>query len=399
MGANKSITVPNTNIKLYDGDIVKVSNYPGVKWVVHYGWFIYQNAQNYDWYFSSIKDGTVLPVSAIDLTTVSLATTRTIGSNTNDGKVVNYTTVFTLEDESALHRAFITVDTLDQLHNLNHKNLVDGKMVRVNNAGGVPRYYIWHKDTSEWSILEDISGIPEREGTPLSPVILSNLPIGIYRVCGTYLICPTTDITITTDVDHLVFVSGMNLIRIKVITEYDMTDYKVESDRVTSSARYVTNDYVDSAVNIIEQQISEIISEICCSSISYNPPVSGTTSGSHNVQDAIDALNTAISSGDKEVFYGTTAYWNNQPQLVPIQGCLYVYSDYATDAQGNNVAGIKVGDGTSYLIDMPFIDALYNEHIANTAIHVSSDDRSSWEDKVTCDIDPYTLNTLIFTKN
>ena len=63
------------------------------------------------------------------------------------------------------------------------------------------------------------------------------------------------------------------------------------------------------------------------------------------------------------------------------------------------IPAIKVGDGVSYLIDMPFIDDKYAKHIADTIIHVSTDDREYWGDKVTCDIDQVKQNTLIFTKS
>ena len=45
MSEKKSIVIPGTNIRLYDGDLVIITNRPHIKWVVHYGWFIYSNAQ------------------------------------------------------------------------------------------------------------------------------------------------------------------------------------------------------------------------------------------------------------------------------------------------------------------------------------------------------------------
>ena len=47
---------------------------------------------------------------------------------------------------------------------------------------------------------------------------------------------------------------------------------------------------------------------------------------------------------------------------------------------------------------MPFIDDKYAAHIVNTVIHVSTDDREYWGDKVTCNIDPLSNNILVFTK-
>jgi hypothetical protein len=168
---SKFIVIPGTDIRLYDGDIVKISNQPRIKWVVHTGWYIYNDVQNFGWYFVSIKDGSILPVSVIDLTLVSLDTTKTQGSGLYDGKVVNYTRPFTLADAEILNRTFITLDTLEQRDNIDPQKLINGKMVRVNNEEGPANYYVWNADTQTWDFLE-VFGIPERVGTTENPVIL-----------------------------------------------------------------------------------------------------------------------------------------------------------------------------------------------------------------------------------
>lgn len=259
MSEKQSIVIPGTNIRLYDGDLVVMTNRPNVKWVVHYGWFIFQNSQVHDWYFSAIHNGENLPVSYVDLTTVSLATSKTQGSTYHDGKVVNYTTVFTQEDAETLNRTFISVDTVAQRDNLDKNKLTNGRLVRVNDCGGSAVYYAWNINSKTW--------------------------------------------------DEVNFGSG----------------------------------------------------------------------------------------GDKEVFYGTTSYWNSQPQLISTRGSVYVYSDHDSDGSGNLIPGIKLGDGTSYLIDMPFIDEKSAEHIMNLAIHITQAEREFWNEKVRCYIDPQNPQHIIFT--
>ena len=83
------LVIPGTTIRLYDGDIVKISGRPRIKWIVHAGWYIYGGNQNFGWYFVSIKNGDILPASAIDLTLCTLDTVKTQGSNVTDGKVIN----------------------------------------------------------------------------------------------------------------------------------------------------------------------------------------------------------------------------------------------------------------------------------------------------------------------
>lgn len=90
-----------------------------------------------------------------------------------------------------------------------------------------------------------------------------------------------------------------------------------------------------------------------------------------------------------EVLYGTTMEWAQDKTRIAQKGVIYVYSDYvkASDGAGGtvDVPGFKVGDGTSYLIDMPFAQGEINEeirsHIANQKIHVSEDDRRRWDDE------------------
>lgn len=425
------IVIPGTNIRLYDSDIVIISTKPNVKWIVHLGWFIYDGVQNYNWYFVSIKDGEILPASVIDLTLCTLVTSKTQGSIRYDGKVVNYTRPFTEADAEILNRAFITVDTIAQRDNLDKNLLIDGKMVRVNDIGaGFPGYFIWDAELKIWERVLDFGGIPLVIGTLENPLILSTLPEGLYRVLGTYLVSPTSDTSITTEIDHLTFVSGdSEHVAIKVLTEDSITDYIVESDYVTLVTQYATKPYVDGQIALLEIQISYILGELAktikksndpdatfeegqwavfdsegnlkgldntASNIPYDPPASGPSSVTTNVQTAIDAINAAVAGG---VQYDTEENWNAQPQLTAAKGVIYVYSNHDISAEDRFIPGIKIGDGVSYLIDMPFIDNKYAIHIADTIIHVSTDDREFWGDKVTCDIDPIKDNVLVFTKN
>lgn len=265
---SKFIVIPGTDIRLYDGDIVKISNKPKIKWVVHVGWYIYDEVQNFGWYFVSIKNGDILPVSAIDLTLCTLDTTKTQGSGITDGKVVNYTRPFTLADAEILNRTFITLDTLEQRDNIDPHKLINGKMVRVNNEEGPANYYVWNAETQTWDFME-VFGIPERVGTTENPVILSELEPALYRVRGTYKISPNHPTTFITTIDHLSFVDEDD--NIKVITEHNITDYIVEGDDVTFVNNYATEQYlddhyatkiyVDDKIAVVEAEISEIISE------------------------------------------------------------------------------------------------------------------------------------------
>lgn len=102
---------------------------------------------------------------------------------------------------------------------------------------------------------------------------------------------------------------------------------------------------------------------------------------------------------NNNVFSNTTAGWAEQASLIAQQGAIQIYTDYRKNERNEPIAAFKVGDGTSYLIDMPFTDELIWDHIENNEIHVSSADRLFWNNKVRCYIDPGDADKLIFTKN
>lgn len=83
---------------------------------------------------------------------------------------------------------------------------------------------------------------------------------------------------------------------------------------------------------------------------------------------------------NKPIEIDTTEAWNSQPSLIAKEGHLYFYSDYKT-VGGENIAGVKVGDGTSYLVDLPFLDSQFQEHIGDTIVHVTQEEREFWNNK------------------
>lgn len=127
----------------------------------------------------------------------------------------------------------------------------------------------------------------------------------------------------------------------------------------------------------------------------FENTLSMQTEMSTNQELTVD-LGSVYPSGDCKVLYNTSEYWNSHPQLIAKKGYLYVYSDYKL-VDNEDVAGIKVGDGTSYLIDMPFIDKPLDDHIADTVKHITSQERTFWNNKVRCFIDPENEYNLVFT--
>lgn len=92
--------------------------------------------------------------------------------------------------------------------------------------------------------------------------------------------------------------------------------------------------------------------------------------------------------------------------MIAERNAIYVYTNhsYLDDGNGNltPVPAIKIGDGTSYLIDMAFVgqEALsdWTSHINNLQIHVSTNDRTNWNNKVSSFIDDNNDETLVLSK-
>ena len=110
--------------------------------------------------------------------------------------------------------------------------------------------------------------------------------------------------------------------------------------------------------------------------------------------------------GLRAIYYDTTANWNRQMSLIAEEGAIYIYSDYTSysDEIGNTVslAGIKIGDGKAYLADIPFVtDALTSfilEHVNNKDVHITPQERTFWNNKVSSYVDPESIETLVLSK-
>lgn len=104
------------------------------------------------------------------------------------------------------------------------------------------------------------------------------------------------------------------------------------------------------------------------------------------------------NSNVAKIYYDTKEGWNQKSSLIGEKEAFYIYTNYSHDEFGNDIPGMKIGDGNAYLIDLPFVDAVYAEHIANSIIHVTQEDRLVWDNNVTCFIAPNKDDRLVFRK-
>lgn len=102
------------------------------------------------------------------------------------------------------------------------------------------------------------------------------------------------------------------------------------------------------------------------------------------------------------IYYNTVEGWNAQRDLIGKKDALYVYTN-AREEDGKNIPNFKVGDGSSYLIDAPFITETVmkdlTDHINDTTVHISQADRIRWDNKVRAYHSTVDEENLVFTTN
>ena len=93
------------------------------------------------------------------------------------------------------------------------------------------------------------------------------------------------------------------------------------------------------------------------------------------------------------VIVKTTAEWQAMSSYIPSKDTILIYSDYGSITINNvsyNVPGIKIADGLAYGIDQPFVGEDVKtqvlSHINNSDIHITSTERTFWNNKLNCDI-------------
>ena len=120
----------------------------------------------------------------------------------------------------------------------------------------------------------------------------------------------------------------------------------------------------------------------------------------HNRLNNLDWRNSG-HTGFAGIEFGTTEYWSNRRDYIPPEGMLVVYTDHGQTETGEDIPAFKISTGNAYLIDMPFIgfdiiEAL-EEHVANTTVHITQEERERWNNKLNY-IEP-TSDLLILTRN
>ena len=114
-------------------------------------------------------------------------------------------------------------------------------------------------------------------------------------------------------------------------------------------------------------------------------------------------VNLPIRPRAVEVNCHSTEWWALKSRYVPKEGEIIIYTNRAQiekdDGTFVDVPGIKIGDGNTYVADLPFVgDDLYTAlmQMIEHSSSVTPEERARWNDKITCSLDG---EMLILTKD
>lgn len=154
--------------ELREGMVITIGKYDQTKFVIKYGWYTYDNKQYLGWYAESILDNLIIPTNLIDWMTVTVI---------NDGcdcppcpcppHVHDRIIPFTESYKDLIDRTFITVDSYDEFMHLSKSRIPDGKIIKINNVGGLTKFFTWSEEHHTWSPIYQV-GYAKSEAEMLS---------------------------------------------------------------------------------------------------------------------------------------------------------------------------------------------------------------------------------------
>lgn len=162
----------------------------------------------------------------------------------------------------------------------------------------------------------------------------------------------------------------------KVITHTN--DVTPETTGAFNKVLYDAHGHVTGATPVIASDVTGLVSGNNLTLANYTKPVStSAVEPTDTVNQAIGKLEKAVeSAGDNSKIYsGTSAYWVAQPTLTSEDKAIYIYTDYDT-IDGEDIPALKIGDGTTYVVDLPF----------TAANGITAEKISAWDNKVSAEV-------------
>jgi len=174
------LVVPNSNDRIYDGSVVILQRLPNLRWVVHNGFYTYNGTTQNGWYLSSVPSQTNMPLFHNDLYGIRILSSDPCPCPPPlpPGPHPPFpphpvppfppgpgpeTIQYTKADKLMVDRSMITVPNLEERDKLMSSELIDGKVVRVNDYEGKVEYFEWDKENLRWNLLSLGERYPDAE--------------------------------------------------------------------------------------------------------------------------------------------------------------------------------------------------------------------------------------------
>lgn len=139
-------TIPDTGTIVYEGDKVILSEYPDNFAIAAHGWYQYNQTRTNGWYFILLPSRNTIPAANVNVSLLTVVTST------------NYPPrpcPIPDPDKHTSSRTFITYDTIAQRDGLTPEFILNGRIVRVNDAGeGRSEYYEWDAQEETWKIWD-----------------------------------------------------------------------------------------------------------------------------------------------------------------------------------------------------------------------------------------------------
>lgn len=134
--------------------------------------------------------------------------------------------------------------------------------------------------------------------------------------------------------------------------------------------------YWDDSYILLTHSLVKIIDDLVTSS--------ETTWSSDKINETF-VRNVDLEDLTKQVYSGTTSYWEKEGKTISRKDVVYIYTDRRIENEVP-IPGIKIGDGLSYIVDLPFSESS----------NVTQEEKNYWNNKVSAKMSETIDENLIF---
>lgn len=152
------IRTVDTNQDIPSGSIIVFNSQPETKWIIQMGPYMYAGQPSTGWHAKSLPSGAVLPINPAEFSDVTLISggvcpPRPVPPKPGPGPGPGPMPPHPPHPYWNEAPNMITVQSVEERDRIEHRFLVDGKVVRVNNYNGVPEYFEWDEESLSWRML------------------------------------------------------------------------------------------------------------------------------------------------------------------------------------------------------------------------------------------------------